>query len=405
MFHSKDYYRKLDDILNQIEDVRDAHRHIAGMVDRIVETFNEDLGITSGRLYIRELSEYVLDHCIGRDASSLRGLRIPVDYPPVKAASESRLVVMDDAFPGRDAAIESRLRISHYAAFTLDRGTYLVSFGLNSELDRDDQVFALSAIRHALSLRLREASMAEELDKAEAIQLSLLPQKSPEFKGYDIAARTEAAEAAEVGGDIHDFLELGEGILGVAVGDASGHGLPAALQARDVITGLRMGVERELKITAVIRRLNRVIHASNLSTRFVSLFYGELETCGNLVFVNAGHCEPVLLLPDGSLDRLSSGGVILGPTPDAHYNRGYVFLEPGARLLLFSDGLTERLMGDEEFGEERLIELFRSTKGLDSQAVIERIFMELRQFGGTAPWQDDVTAVVIQRSIDGPGSR
>ncbi len=398
MFHSKDYYRKLDEILDQIEDIHDAHRHLAGMVDRIVDTFHDDLGITSGRLYMRDGGDYELEHCIGRDPSTLKGLRIPLQYPPVKAAHESRIVVMDDEFPGRDPQIESLLQISHYAAFTLHGGAYLVSFGLNSELDQDDQVFALSAIRHALSLRLREASMAEELDQAEAIQLSLLPARSPQFEGYDIAARTEAAEAAEVGGDIHDFIELGPDILGIAVGDASGHGLPAALQARDVVTGLRMGVERELKITAVIRRLNRVIHASNLSTRFVSLFYGELESNGNLVFVNAGHCEPMLLLPNGGVDRLSSGGVILGPTPDAEYHRGHVLMEPGSRLLLFSDGLTERLGGEEEFGENRLLELFRSCAGLDAEETLERIFKKIRDFGKKAPWDDDVTAVVVRRN-------
>ena len=397
MFQSKEYYRKLDEILDQIEDSRDTRRQLADMVDCIVETFNEGLGINSGRLYYREMGDYVLEHCIGQDPSSLKGLRLPVDYPPVRAASESRLVVMDDEFPGSDPELEKRLQIAHYAAFTLDRGGFLISFGLNSDLDRDDQVFALSVIRHALSLRLREAAMAEELDQAEAIQLSLLPQRCPVFADFDIAARTEAAESADVGGDIHDFLEMGEDILGIAVGDASGHGLPAALQARDVITGLRMGVERELKITAVIRRLDRVIHASNLSTRFVSLFYGELEHNGNLIFVNAGHCEPVLLLPNGEIDRLSSGGVILGPTPDAHYHRGHVLMEPGSRLLLFSDGLTERLNVEDEFGEARLVQLFQDCSNLSAGETLDRIFQELREFGGSAPWADDVTAVVINR--------
>jgi len=397
MFHTKDYYRKLDEILDRIEDVHDAHRHLAGMVDSIVEVFHDNLGITSGRLYSRELGDYVLEHCVGRDPGELMGLRIPVAYPPVQAAYRNRIVVMDDDFPGHDPAIESRLNISHYAAFTLDRGAYLISFGLNSELDQDDQVFALNVIRHSLALRLREASMAEELDQAEAIQLSLLPHHSPAFAGFDIAARTEAAESAEVGGDIHDYIEMDRDMLGIAVGDASGHGLPAALQARDVITGLRMGVERELKITSVIRRLNRVIHASNLASRFVSLFYGELEGNGNLLFVNAGHCEPILFHSDGAVDRLRSGGVILGPQPDAHYHRGHVMMEPGSRLLLFTDGLIERLREEDEFGDARMVALFKDCEALDAGPTVDRIFQELREFGGSSPWADDVTALVIRR--------
>ena len=92
-----------------------------------------------------------------------------------------------------------------------------------------------------------------------------------------------------MGGDFYDFHDLGEGTLGIAIGDASGHGLPAALLVRDVVTGLRMGIEKELKVAHVFEKLNRVIHRSRLSSRFVSVFYAELDRDGNLVYVNAGH--------------------------------------------------------------------------------------------------------------------
>ena len=79
--------------------------------------------------------------------------------------------------------------------------------------------------------------------------------------------------------------------------DASGHGLPAALQARDVVIGMRMGQAEDEKITATVSRLNRVIHRSGLASRFISLFYGELEETGNMAYVNGGHCPPLLLHP------------------------------------------------------------------------------------------------------------
>ena len=87
-------------------------------------------------------------------------------------------------------------------------------------------------------------------------------------------------------------------MLGVSIGDASGHGLPAALLVRDVVTGLRMGIEKELKVAHVFEKLNRVIHRSRLSSRFVSVFYGELEADGNLVYVNAGHQPPILFFKE-----------------------------------------------------------------------------------------------------------
>ncbi len=87
-------------------------------------------------------------------------------------------------------------------------------------------------------------------------------------------------------------------MLGLAIGDASGHGLPAALLVRDVVTGLRMGIEKDLKVAYVFAKLNRVIHRSNLSSRFISVFYGELEADGNLIYVNAGHFPPSLFFTD-----------------------------------------------------------------------------------------------------------
>ncbi|MDP6419605.1 MAG: PP2C family protein-serine/threonine phosphatase [Candidatus Krumholzibacteria bacterium] len=396
MFRQKSYYRKLDAILDRIGESGDSRSSLAGMIDQIIEAFSGDLGITSGRLYSRDGSDYLLAHST---SAKLEGLRIPSDYPPVKTILENRIVTMDESFPGYDPAIEAPLNLGRVAAFSLSRGFFLVSFGLDSSLEEESQLFALSTIRHILSLRLRQAEVEEEIDRAEAIQLSLLPQKPPVFAGFDLASRSEPAEAQAVGGDFHDFIELSEHSLGIALGDASGHGLPAALQARDAVTGLRMGVEREFKITAVIRRLNRVIHASNLSTRFVSLFYGELESNGNLIYVNAGHCLPLLLDENGELHRLDTGGTILGPTPDADYQRGFVTMNPGSRVLIFSDGLSERSRGREDFGEERLLDLFRECASLDSRATLDRIFEELRLFGGSSPWEDDVSALVI-RALD-----
>ena len=87
--------------------------------------------------------------------------------------------------------------------------------------------------------------------------------------------------AEEVGGDFCDFVHVAEDLVGFALGDASGHGLPAALLVRDIVTGLRMGLEKHLRMEYVFSKLNRVIHRSNVSSRYVSVFYGELERNGN----------------------------------------------------------------------------------------------------------------------------
>ena len=99
--------------------------------------------------------------------------------------------------------------------------------------------------------------------------------------------------------------------------------------------GLRMGTGRDFKIVRTVERLNQIIHQSRLTSRFVSLFYGELETDGTLIYVNAGLHPPIFLRADGSVRYLTEGGSVLGPLPDATYTRGYLTMEPGDVLLAF----------------------------------------------------------------------
>ncbi|MCP4550297.1 MAG: PP2C family protein-serine/threonine phosphatase [bacterium] len=399
MFNNKTYYRKLEKLLDAIQNERHPHQTLARMVDNIIAEFSDTLGTISGRLYTRSDDVYICRYSTETLGRNLDGVSIPASYKPVTAILENRVVAIHDDFPGYDPELESSLNVRNFAAFSLDNGRYLISFGLDKDTEgiEDSLVFALSTIQHSLGLRLRQAAMEAEISEAEAIQLSLLPTHPPSFEGFDIAAGSFAAESTEVGGDIHDFIPLGADALGIAVGDASGHGLPAALQARDVVTGLRMGVEKEFKVTAVMRRLNRVIHASRLTTRFVSLFYAELECDGNLIYVNAGHCEPIVLGPRGKIERLDTGGMILGPMADTEYKRGFTVLEPGRQMMIFSDGLVERMNKHEEhFGDERLINIFRECYTLSAAETVELTMEKVRAFGGSEPWEDDVTMIVIK---------
>lgn len=402
MFSNKAFYRKLDGLLGSLSETRRPHHALALVVDQIVTSFRDDLGTVSGRLYQREGGQYYLRHSSAPMPEGLESFTIPAGYAPIRTILEEGTVAIHEDFHGYDRELESRLGVQNYAAFSLSDGEFLIAFAMDSEAEEEAILFALGVIRHSLALHLRQASILEEIDEAEAIQLSLLPEHPPRFEGFDIAASTFAAEATEVGGDIHDFLDLGPESLGIAVGDASGHGLPAALQARDVITGLRMGVEKEMKITAVIRRLNDVVHASRLATRFVSLFYGELERSGNLIYVNAGHNEPIIIGPGDEIERLSTGGIILGPAKGSVYGRGFTRLNPGRQMLIFTDGLVERHFGErsamDEFGEERLLAVFRDCYELSARATVERIIAEARAYGGESPWEDDVTLLVVKPS-------
>jgi len=209
--------------------------------------------------------------------------------------------------------------------------------------------------------------------------------------------------ADEVGGDFYDFEDFGSEMLGVSIGDASGHGLPAALLVRDVVTGLRMGIEKELKVAHVFEKLNRVIHRSRLSSRFVSVFYGELERDGNLVYVNAGHQPPILFFrhprPELPCDvELSVGGTVIGPLPEARFRRGFARLRPEEVLVMCTDGILERRdTSGEFFGTDRLRAIVRERENESAQAILDALFDASARWGGSRPWEDDATIVVLKR--------
>jgi sigma-B regulation protein RsbU (phosphoserine phosphatase) len=233
------------------------------------------------------------------------------------------------------------------------------------------------------------------LTEAARIQQSLLVEEPPPFAGYDIAARSVPAE--EVGGDFFDFLPFDDELLGLAIGDASGHGLPAALLVRDVVTGLRMGLEKDLKIAQVFARLNRVIHRSNLSSRFVSVFYGEVEAGGNILYVNAGHPAP-LLLANGQFMGLATGGTVIGPLPEARFRHGLAKLEPGNVLVLCTDGILERRSREGEFfGEERLKAAVKEAAAGRAAEILDHVFKACSEFSRRRSWEDDATLVVVRR--------
>jgi sigma-B regulation protein RsbU (phosphoserine phosphatase) len=278
---------------------------------------------------------------------------------------------------------------------------FCLLFGLADGWEMEELDFALNTIRAALDARLVDARVRGSFREAEEIQRSLLVEEAPVFSGYEVACRSVAAE--EVGGDFYDFHDLGDNILGLAIGDASGHGLPAALVVRDVVTGLRMGIEKDLKIAHVFAKLNRVIHRSRLSSRFVSVFYGELEGDGNLVYVNAGHPPPILFFrapkPGQAVDQeLSMGGTVVGPLPEVRFRRGFARIRPGEVLVLCTDGILERPDASGEFfGAERLRRVVRDHPGTSAERLLERIYQAVTAHGDDRPWDDDATVVVVRR--------
>src|SRR3954453_10158768 len=267
---------------------------------------------------------------------------------------------MDADDPGIDSVLEHRLGARRFAAIAAGDDNYIVIFDDAPELSREDINFSLNLIRYAVNQRLRAERFESLIVEAQRIQQSILPSRIPQYQGFDIWGRTVPAEI--VSGDFYDFIPISDSILGLAIADGSGHGLPAALVVRDIYMGLRMATDRDFKIVRTMEKLNHIIHRSRMTTKFVSLFYGELETGGILIYSNAGHNYP-FLLKGNRIELLKNGGPVLGPTPDATYTRGFAKLDPGDLLCLYSDGIVEAHdRHDREFGMDRLQRLVKANR-------------------------------------------
>ncbi len=401
----KKLFRNVEMLLAEIDASEGNEKMLEDILHLLVESDDMvALGIVSGRLYREQEDDYELILSVSGHGPGITGKTVSKDYKVVREIERHRLYVVSPDTPGFDPELEAQFSDMDSAAILVGREpAYILSLGIMNHGSEDDLLVLLETLRASVGLKLREQALASQMKQAGAIQASLLPARMPVLEGFEISAVTQAAE--EVGGDVYDVQKVEEGVLGIMVADASGHGLPAALQARDVVIGMRMGQTDNEKITAAVRRMNRVIHNSGLTSRFISMFYGELEDTGNFIYVNGGHCPPLILTPDGEAFELKTGGPVLGPLPDAVYRRNYVNLRPGEVMVLFSDGVTEREAnegptdedGRREFGREGLIKLVQKMLDQSAEDIACGIMTGIKEFGNDAPLEDDATVMVIKR--------
>jgi phosphoserine phosphatase RsbU/P len=273
--------------------------------------------------------------------------------------------------------------------------------------DDDQRLLSIIASQSAQvieSARLYEQEQTllrieEQVRLARDIQTNLLPKEAPSIQGYQVAGRTLPAE--NVGGDYFDFIP---GSLptrwSICLGDVSGKGLPAALLMANLQATIRGQSLSACEPAECIARSNRLLYRSTGDGRFATLVYGILDASSHIfTYCNAGHNPPYLISSRGEVQTLKTGGVLLGLLEGYSFEQGTVPLEPGDRLVLFSDGISEAMNGaHEEFGEARLLETLRTHSDLAPAPLMDRVFAAARRHAGEAPQSDDMTMVVVQRT-------
>lgn len=394
---AKVLYRRLDSLLGGLHQNRPQGQLLELFLEDFFKTLKDDLHIRAAALYAERRDDWELLKQAG-DFGKAVPETLDSALAPLQLVFRHRVYIFADPSSDDSPHHLGLLPCCVSAALIVGKRPkrHIFLFLLADGWQMEELDFSLNTVRAALGSRLVDERVRGSFLQAAEIQQSLLIEEPPAFSGYEIACRSIPAE--EVGGDFFDFHPFDGEMLGLAIGDASGHGLPAALLVRDVVTGLRMGIEKELKVAHVFAKLNRVIHRSTLSSRFVSVFYGELEADGHFVYINAGH-PPPLLFSAADAHELDTGGTVIGPLPEARFRRGFVRIEPGNVLVLCTDGILERRNpAGEYFSEEGLRRVVRASFDAPAEEILERIFDEASAFGEARPWEDDATAVVVRRS-------
>ena len=272
-----------------------------------------------------------------------------------------------------------------------------------SWLDRSE-TDALARFAHELALTLENAGLRRaarthgaldrELEEAGAIQSHLLPRRAPVYPTLDCAAATLSAEA--VGGDYYDFVTHGDRRFTLAVGDAIGHGVPAALLLAGVQARFRSTARAGGTPAQVLAALNRELSSLAQPERFVGLLCAVMDArLGRLQVANAGLTPPLVLRNDGTHEVVTESGLLLGVSHQARYADALVQLRAGDVAVLHTDGLTEARRGDELFGLERVWPVLEANAHRRSRDVLEALLAAVKAFA--EPPLDDLTILVLKQ--------
>ena len=392
-------------------DFRKDEQLLVHVLTNVVQ--NEAFPIKGARIWKLEpaLGTYRLIHQLGEIEQIDRNFRIRVlEYPMFLSLQKKGTLVGTET-----NRYLRRKGITHYSATGVGekidwKGYQLYHYviAINAEYMKQEMTYSLNIIGTALTTALRNRrieskakALEADLDKASAIQRSILPAHELKFSNYEMYGVSLPDRI--VGGDFFDYLQAtsDKERLGVVIGDAASKGFSAASQALYVSGALRMGVEYQTKISTLIRRLNRLVNRTFSTEQFISMVYAELtdSDSGLVIYVNAGHSLPLLFhAASGEVERLSSTGHLIGPFPGESYRSEYALMAKGDVLLLYTDGIIEATNEHEGmYGEQRLVKALRENFGKTPREVCAAILEEVQLFSKDAEYSDDKTLVVIKR--------
>ncbi len=374
---------------------------------------SEDIDVTGGRIWKLDESKkaYTILYQTGKLEKIKSGFKLKTDEYPL-----FDLIVKERTILGDETNIALREKgIFKYSASGVGgkrkiNEKYLYEYILALNSDKIDEEFKLdlNIIATVLTSKIKQKRssasahyLRADIDKARQLQKSILPEHEHKFHDYILYGITHPAEI--VGGDFFDYLELGEESerLGVTIGDAASKGVGAAAEAMYISGALRMANSFEIKIAALMRRMNQLVNKIFEDDKFASLFYGELTTDkgGLFLFANAGHNPPIFLNSQtNEIKLLNPTGPVLGPAPNAGYYLQSVNFNKDDLLLLYSDGVTESANAAfKQYGDDKLVAKFKKLKDHSPKEIAVSILEDVISFSKHGKYSDDKTLVVIKK--------
>jgi serine phosphatase RsbU (regulator of sigma subunit) len=362
-----------------------------------------------------ELADEIFDRYLSHQPDGLVLERGPEDVKRFQAELRS-------AFHGLHATVEDQIAEGDKVVTRWRmRGTHLGEFRGMAPTGKEMEINGIGIFRFSEKGKVVESwdsydqlgimrqSIEQELRMARDIQQALLPKDTPELDNWQISHHYRPAR--EVGGDFYDFLELPGGRLGLVVGDATGHGMPAALVMATARSMLRAVAQASDSPGEVLRRTNDPLVMDIPPNMFVTCFYGILDPqSGRFTYANAGHDLPYLLRRGGSdAQEIRARGMPLGLMVGMSYEEKEIVLQEGDSALLYSDGLVEAHdPRGEMFGFPRLRALIVEHGGggggdekeeEEEKPLVDSLLEELYSFTEEG-WEqeDDITLLTLRRT-------
>ena len=273
----------------------------------------------------------------------------------------------------------------------------LVSFDPGRPIARETLDTALSIAAQAALAIDNGRLYQQQKEFADTMRRSLLPRSHPQLEGLDIGEVYQPSTRVDVGGDVYDFLELGDGKLAVVLGDVTGHGIEATADMAMAKFVFRSLAREHPGPADFLASANEVVVGEIATGKFITMVYLTIEAeTGAVVAACAGHPPPLLVSPDGTVDQLDVRGLALGVEPCQTYDERDARVDAGGAIVIYTDGVVEARRDGELYGLERLAQIVASSLELPAAEIAAAAVEDCRSFAGDLA--DDCALVVIKRS-------